>query len=156
MVFYDQMGCRENLGPTRGALDEGKLIPLSPRDNKKHDDRSYATPRTLSHLHSNESVCKFYQTERKSPSPLPFSNPIEPKKEFREMWHSLQTPPVHSLPSELQEAGLTSSTSAALKPQQTTRKSKKKGGKGGKVKITNTHLKDLGIDLSKDYVPNKK
>ncbi|EFP78890.1 hypothetical protein PGTUg99_013592 [Puccinia graminis f. sp. tritici] len=97
-VFYDQLGCRENLGPTRGALDD----------------------------------------------------------EFREMWHSLQTPPVHSLPSELQEAGLTSSTSANLKPQQTTRKPKKKGGKGGKVKITNTHLKDLGIDLSKDYVPYKK
>ncbi|KAG0146066.1 hypothetical protein CROQUDRAFT_723073 [Cronartium quercuum f. sp. fusiforme G11] len=93
-VFYDELGCRENLGPSRGALDE----------------------------------------------------------EFREMWHSLETPPVHTLPQELQEAGLTSSTSTAVKPQPTQKKSKKKG-RGGKVKITNTHLKDLGIDLSKDYVP---
>ncbi|OAV98536.1 hypothetical protein PTTG_01825 [Puccinia triticina 1-1 BBBD Race 1] len=97
-VFYDELGCRENLGPTRGALDE----------------------------------------------------------EFREMWHSLLTPPADSLPLELQEAGLTSSAVATVKPQQTTRKTKKRGGKGGKVKITNTHLKDLGIDLSKDYVPSKK
>lgn len=97
-VFFDELGCRENLGPQRGALDE----------------------------------------------------------EFREMWHSLQTPPVHALPLELQEAGLTSSSSSTVKPQQASRKTKKKGGKGGKVKITNTHLKDLGIDLSKDYVPSSQ
>lgn len=93
-VFYDELGCRENLGPTRGALDE----------------------------------------------------------EFREMWHSLETPPIHTLPQELQEAGLSSSNSEVVKPHIVQKKSKKKG-KGGKVKITNTHLKDLGIDLSKDYVP---
>ncbi|KAH9450641.1 hypothetical protein H4Q26_015201 [Puccinia striiformis f. sp. tritici PST-130] len=97
-VFYDELGCRENLGPSRGALDP----------------------------------------------------------DFREMWHSLQTPPVHSLPIELQEAGLTSTTSNNPKPTNSNRKIKKKSGKGGKVKITNTHLKDLGIDLSKDYLPNKK
>jgi transcription initiation factor TFIIE subunit beta len=75
-------------------------------------------------------------------------------EEFREMWHSLQTPLVHDLPIELQEAGLTSSSLSNLsKPAQTHRKPKKKGGRGGKVKITNTHLKDLGIDLSKDYLP---
>lgn len=68
------------------------------------------------------------------------------------MWHALETPPAHTLPLELQEAGLTSSTSANVKPPPTQKKSKKKG-RGGKVKITNTHLKDLGIDLSKDYVP---
>ncbi|PLW08355.1 hypothetical protein PCANC_24414 [Puccinia coronata f. sp. avenae] len=95
-VFLDELGCRDNLGPTRGALDP----------------------------------------------------------EFREMWHSLQTPLVHDLPIELQEAGLTSSSLSNLsKPAQTHRKPKKKGGRGGKVKITNTHLKDLGIDLSKDYLP---
>jgi len=100
VVVFDELGYRENLGPTRGALDP----------------------------------------------------------EFREMWHSLQTPSVHDLPIELQEAGLTSSSNSANtpKPQQNTRKPKKKGGKGGKVKITNTHLKDLGIDLSKDYLPPPK
>ncbi|KAI9630553.1 hypothetical protein KEM48_013874 [Puccinia striiformis f. sp. tritici PST-130] len=71
-VFYDELGCRENLGPSRGALD-----------------------------------------------------------------------PVHSLPIELQEAGLTSTTSNNPKPTNSNRKIKKKSGKGGKVKITNTHLKDL-------------
>ncbi|KAA1104649.1 hypothetical protein PGT21_029022 [Puccinia graminis f. sp. tritici] len=71
-VFYDQLGCRENLGPTRGALDDGKLLPLSPRDNKKHNGRSHITTRTLSHLNFNKSVCKFYQTERKSPPSFPF------------------------------------------------------------------------------------
>lgn len=94
-VFFDELGCRENLGPSRGALDE----------------------------------------------------------EFREMWHSLQTPPIHALPLELQEAGLTSTSSNNIIKPQSNKKSKKKSGKGGKVKITNTHLKDLGIDLSKDYVP---
>ncbi|MBW0467910.1 hypothetical protein O181_007625 [Austropuccinia psidii MF-1] len=93
-VFYDELGCRENLGAKRGALDE----------------------------------------------------------EFRDMWHSLQTPPAHSLELELQEAGLTSSTSATVKPPPSQKKTKKKA-KGGKVKITNTHLKDLGIDLSQDYIP---
>ncbi|CAH7671675.1 expressed protein [Phakopsora pachyrhizi] len=95
-AFYDDLGCREKLGPNHGALDE----------------------------------------------------------EFREMWHLLETPPVHSLPQELQEAGLTSSSSTNIRPVSTQKKSKKRA-KGGKVKITNTHLKDLGIDLSKDYVPKK-
>lgn len=79
-------------------------------------------------------------------------SPPPPLAEFRGMWHALETPPAHTLPLELQEAGLTSSTSANVKPPPTQKKSKKKG-RGGKVKITNTHLKDLGIDLSKDYVP---
>lgn len=33
-------------------------------------------------------------------------------------------------------------------------KKKRKGAGSRKIKITNTHLKEFGIDLSKDYVPN--
>lgn len=122
-VFYDEVGCREGLGPSRGALDQG--------------------PFTLLKLHSH-----------------PFSNPLKSQSlrsvvtEFRDMWHELETPPLHTLPQELQEAGLTSSTQAVVTPRPAQKKAKKKG-RGAKVKITNTHLKDLGIDLSKDYVaPN--
>jgi transcription initiation factor TFIIE subunit beta len=56
-------------------------------------------------------------------------------------------------------AGLTASSAAP--PPPTTNKKKVKGRKGPgssnrRFKITNVHLKDQGIDLSKDYVPQGK
>ncbi|GAA6007496.1 hypothetical protein JCM11491_004184 [Sporobolomyces phaffii] len=76
-------------------------------------------------------------------------------KEFRDLWHSLKTPLGDDLVSELQTAGLTSSS---LPPPNPVQKGKKgiKGKKGlgssnRRFKITNTHLKE--VDLSKDFVP---
>jgi transcription initiation factor TFIIE subunit beta len=48
-------------------------------------------------------------------------------------------------------------TSAVVEPSaaSTADKKKAKGKKGGnrKIKLQNTHLKELGIDLSKDFKP---
>ena len=49
----------------------------------------------------------------------------------------------------------TSAVNAAV-PTLATKKKARKGAGNRRVKITNTHLKDLGIDLSKDYVPVPK
>ncbi|GAA5935531.1 hypothetical protein JCM1841_003706 [Sporobolomyces salmonicolor] len=76
-------------------------------------------------------------------------------QEFKDLWHSLKTPLGDDLADELQAAGLTSS-SGAPPPPTTTKKKAGKGRKGSsnrRFKITNTHLRDQGIDLSKDYVP---
>ncbi|GAA6001750.1 transcription factor TFIIE subunit TFA2 [Rhodotorula paludigena] len=81
-------------------------------------------------------------------------------QEFKDLWRSLKTPIGDDLAQELQAAGLTASSGAAPPPTTT----KKKAGKGRKgpgssnrrFKITNTHLKDQGIDLSKDYVPQNR
>ncbi|GAA5990424.1 hypothetical protein JCM10908_007365 [Rhodotorula pacifica] len=77
-------------------------------------------------------------------------------QEFKDLWHSLKTPIGDELAQELQAAGLTASSAAP--PPPTTNKKKVKGRKGPgssnrRFKITNVHLKDQGIDLSKDYVP---
>jgi transcription initiation factor TFIIE subunit beta len=73
------------------------------------------------------------------------------------MWTQLATPSPDDLAEELKTAGLTAASTIAVA---TTLAKKKKGGKGmgshnRKLKITNTHLKDLGIDLSKDFVKGK-
>ncbi|GAA5956779.1 hypothetical protein JCM8115_003817 [Rhodotorula mucilaginosa] len=80
-------------------------------------------------------------------------------QEFKDLWHSLKTPIGDELAQELQAAGLTASSAAP--PPPTTNKKKVKGRKGPgssnrRFKITNVHLKDQGIDLSKDYVPQGK
>ncbi|BGP58004.1 hypothetical protein JCM8202_001758 [Rhodotorula sphaerocarpa] len=79
-------------------------------------------------------------------------------QEFKDLWHSLKTPIGDELAQELQAAGLTASSAAP--PPPTTNKKKAKGRKGPgssnrRFKITNVHLKDQGIDLSKDYVPQQ-
>ncbi|BGP43220.1 hypothetical protein JCM10449v2_007248 [Rhodotorula kratochvilovae] len=79
-------------------------------------------------------------------------------QEFKDLWRSLKTPVGDDLAQELQQAGLIASSGAPPPPIAT----KKKAGKGRKAssnrrfKITNTHLKDQGIDLSKDYVPQNR
>ncbi|GAA5861945.1 hypothetical protein JCM8547_001534 [Rhodosporidiobolus lusitaniae] len=79
-------------------------------------------------------------------------------QEFKDLWRSLKTPVGDELAQELQTAGLTASSVSLPPPTSTTGKKKAKGRKGPgssnrRFKITNTHLKDQGIDLSKDYVP---
>ncbi|GEM12533.1 transcription initiation factor TFIIE subunit beta [Rhodotorula toruloides] len=79
-------------------------------------------------------------------------------QEFRDLWRSLKTPVGDELAQELKNAGLTAS-SAAPPPPTTTKKAKGRKGPGSsnrRFKITNVHLKDQGIDLSKDYVPQNR
>ena len=100
--------------------------------------------------------------------------------EFIDLWAGLKTPNPDDLAAFLEKgsslrchllqdilshsfltrhsAGLAAASSV---PTAITAKSKKKGRKGAgqnnrRLTITNTHLKDLGIDVSKDYVPVKK
>ncbi|GAA5980472.1 hypothetical protein JCM11641_003406 [Rhodosporidiobolus odoratus] len=80
-------------------------------------------------------------------------------QEFKDLWRTFKTPQGDDLAEELRTAGLTSSSASAAPPT-TTGKKKAKGRKGPgssnrRFKITNTHLKDQGIDLSKDYVPQR-
>lgn len=79
--------------------------------------------------------------------------------EFKDLWNSLKTPfSPDDLAEELKTAGLVAASGAAIAVVI----KKKKGRKGGigsnnrRLKITNTHLKDQGIDLSKDFVPIRK
>lgn len=95
------------------------------------------------------------------------------------LWQSLKTPIADELAEELRSgqlshlpwafrssfltpfittAGLNAASSLATTAIAT---KKKKGRKGPgshnrRLKITNTHLKDQGIDLSKDYAPTRK
>ncbi|GAA5915611.1 transcription factor TFIIE subunit TFA2 [Sporobolomyces salmoneus] len=79
-------------------------------------------------------------------------------KEFRDLWHSLKTPMGDDLVTELQTAGLTSSSLPPPNPVQRGKKGLKgKKGLGSsnrRFKITNTHLKE--VDLSKDFVPQSR
>jgi len=76
-------------------------------------------------------------------------------KEFQDIWHTQSVPDEDILLKQLQDLG----QQAAVVP--TVTKSVgilKKGKKGAarvnrRVKITNTHLRAAGIDLTKDYVP---
>ncbi|BGP19851.1 hypothetical protein JCM10213_003160 [Rhodosporidiobolus nylandii] len=80
-------------------------------------------------------------------------------QEFKDLWRSLKTPVGDELAQELQSAGLTASSSLAPPPTTTKKKAKGRKGPGSsnrRFKITNTHLKDQGIDLSKDYVPQAR
>lgn len=80
--------------------------------------------------------------------------------EFKDIWRSLKTPDPVTLAEELAEAGLSlasanASTTAQANAGQRKKKGRKGPGAGRRLKITNTHLKDEGIDLSKDYVPQR-
>jgi len=75
-------------------------------------------------------------------------------EEFNTMWHKLKLPDQITIAKELEEGGMkTTSTLASELPSSTAniKKPKKKGG-NRKIKIQNTHLKELGIDLSKDFL----
>ncbi|TIB92124.1 hypothetical protein E3Q20_00377 [Wallemia mellicola] len=84
---------------------------------------------------------------------------IEVQEEFRGLWHSLNVPPESEVARDLDDAGLkrTSKTEVAPAVPQTAQKKRKKAGSSNRrVKITNTHLQEQGIDLSKDFVPPGK
>ncbi|GAA6036276.1 hypothetical protein JCM8097_006872 [Rhodosporidiobolus ruineniae] len=75
-------------------------------------------------------------------------------QEFKDLWRSLKTPIGDDLAEELQTAGLTASSAPLANPTtQGKKKPKDRKRANRRFKITNTHLKDQGIDLSKDYVP---
>ncbi|TIA93594.1 hypothetical protein E3P99_00018 [Wallemia hederae] len=84
---------------------------------------------------------------------------IEVQDEFRGLWHGLNVPVESEVARDLDDAGLkrTSKTEVAPPaPQQAQKKRKKAGSSNRRVKITNTHLQEQGIDLSKDFVPPGK
>ncbi|TIA67891.1 hypothetical protein E3P91_04197 [Wallemia ichthyophaga] len=84
---------------------------------------------------------------------------IEVQDEFRGLWNSLNVPVESEVARDLDDAGLkrTSKTEVApAAPQQAQKKRKKAGSSNRRVKITNTHLQEQGIDLSKDFVPPGK
>ncbi|KAG0222638.1 hypothetical protein BGW42_006414 [Actinomortierella wolfii] len=73
-------------------------------------------------------------------------------KEFRDIWHRMRVPDETDLPKELVKAGLAhmqvqdKKGPGEVKKQKTARKNRR-------MKITNTHMKDL--DLTKDFVATK-
>ncbi|KAJ3510082.1 hypothetical protein NMY22_g16081 [Coprinellus aureogranulatus] len=76
-------------------------------------------------------------------------------QEFLDLWHGLKVPNEVDLQRELANEGLQVTSTEAAPPKATN--VKKKGKKGGaprqrQVRITNTHLRNTEIDLSKDYV----
>lgn len=76
-------------------------------------------------------------------------------EEFNTMWHSFKLPDHLTIARELEEGGMrTTSTIAEPSAASTANVKKPKGKKGAnrKIKLQNTHLKELGIDLSKDFV----
>ncbi|KAF9976818.1 hypothetical protein BGZ73_007725 [Actinomortierella ambigua] len=73
-------------------------------------------------------------------------------REFRDIWHRMRVPDETDLPKELVKAGLAhmqvhdKKGPGEVKKQKTARKNRR-------MKITNTHMKDL--DLTKDFVATK-
>ncbi|VDC07255.1 unnamed protein product [Peniophora sp. CBMAI 1063] len=80
------------------------------------------------------------------------------EKEFNELWHALKVPNDVDLLRQLENEGLQASTSEAptIKAPQGKKKGKKSAPRQRQAKITNTHLKGSGIDLTRDYVPPGK
>ncbi|KDQ20315.1 hypothetical protein BOTBODRAFT_152985 [Botryobasidium botryosum FD-172 SS1] len=78
-------------------------------------------------------------------------------QEFKDLWHSLTVPAEVDLLRSLASDGLQATMSEALPIKAPVQKKSKKGAKRSRPgKITNTHLVKLGIDLTKDYVAEKK
>ncbi|KAG0204207.1 hypothetical protein BGX28_003782 [Mortierella sp. GBA30] len=70
-------------------------------------------------------------------------------QDFRDIWHRLRIPDEVDLPKELEKAGLTHMQVFDKKGPGETPK-RKQVRRNRKMKITNTHMKDL--DLTKDFV----
>ncbi|KAF9946855.1 hypothetical protein BGZ72_011085 [Mortierella alpina] len=70
-------------------------------------------------------------------------------QDFRDIWHKLRIPDEVDLPKELEKAGLTHMQVFDKKGPGETPK-RKQVRRNRKMKITNTHMKDL--DLTKDFV----
>ena len=79
----------------------------------------------------------------------------EVDKDFKELWELLVVPEdATGFETELAAAGLKIQTAEKEKTGDNDGK-KKKSNRGKRIKIVNTHLADLGIDLTKDYVWQK-
>ncbi|KAH9986211.1 transcription initiation factor IIE subunit beta [Russula compacta] len=76
------------------------------------------------------------------------------EKEFHDLWHSQIVPNDVDLLKQLQSGGLqeTASEAPVIKAPVGKRKGKKSATRQRTTRLTNTHLKGMGIDLSKDYV----
>ncbi|KAH9177285.1 transcription initiation factor IIE subunit beta [Lactarius sanguifluus] len=76
------------------------------------------------------------------------------EKEFYDLWHNLSVPNDVDLLKQLQSGGLqeTASEAPVIKAPVGKKKGKKSATRQRTARLTNTHLKDTGIDLSKDYV----
>ncbi|GAA5853307.1 hypothetical protein JCM3766R1_001316 [Sporobolomyces carnicolor] len=128
---------------------EGRVLVT--RTTDANPNRPSAAADTAAAANKGQMKCVFLDDIGKDKEPL--------DKEFRDLWHSLKTPLGDDLVTELQTAGLTSSS---LPPPNPVQKGGKKGLKGKKglgssnrrFKITNTHLKE--VDLSKDFVPQSR
>ncbi|PVV04440.1 hypothetical protein BB560_001062 [Smittium megazygosporum] len=83
-------------------------------------------------------------------NPMPERIPIN--SEFKKTWLDLKVPDETALEFEMEKAGLKQMMIEKRKVE--VEDSKKKKPKNRKIKITNTHLE--GIDLTQDYVPDKK
>ncbi|OUM64765.1 hypothetical protein PIROE2DRAFT_8377, partial [Piromyces sp. E2] len=79
---------------------------------------------------------------------------VETDQVFKDLWHSLKVPAAEDISNELEKAGLKSMEVFATKVNPKNKVKKKSKQRNRKVKITNTHLE--GIDLTKDYVAEKK
>ncbi|ORX60821.1 transcription initiation factor IIE, beta subunit [Piromyces finnis] len=79
---------------------------------------------------------------------------VETDDVFKDLWHSLKVPAGEDLSKELEKAGLKSMEVYQSKINPKNKVKKKAKQRNRKVKITNTHLE--GIDLTKDYVAEKK
>ncbi|KZV72420.1 transcription initiation factor IIE subunit beta [Peniophora sp. CONT] len=75
------------------------------------------------------------------------------EKEFNDLWHALNVPNDVDLLRQLENEGLQAAASEAPTIKGPLGKKKKKSApRQRQAKITNTHLKGTGIDLTKDYV----
>ncbi|KAH9976695.1 transcription initiation factor IIE subunit beta [Lactifluus volemus] len=76
------------------------------------------------------------------------------EKEFHDLWHNLNVPNDVDLLKQLQSGGLqeTASEAPVIKAPVGKKKGKKSATRQRTARLTNTHLKDMGIDFSKDYV----
>ncbi|KAH9964900.1 transcription initiation factor IIE subunit beta [Russula dissimulans] len=76
------------------------------------------------------------------------------EQEFYDLWHNLIVPNDVDLLKQLQSGGLqeTASEAPMIKGPVGKKKGKKSATRQRTARLTNTHLKGMGIDLSKDYV----
>ncbi|OMJ28631.1 Transcription initiation factor IIE subunit beta [Smittium culicis] len=74
-------------------------------------------------------------------------------EEFKSIWFGLRVPDETDLGFEMDKAGLKQMQVDKRKQSSLDDDKKKLKTKNRRIKITNTHLE--GIDLTKDYVPNK-
>jgi len=76
------------------------------------------------------------------------------EKEFHDLWHNQIVPNDVDLLKQLQSGGLqeTASEAPTIKAPLGKKKGKKSAPRQRTTRLTNTHLKGMGIDLSKDYV----